>query len=81
MQPFKAVVRNGRLVVDEPTALPEGTELELVRVDDVVLAGVDDLDEEERAALHAELTASIADAEAGRTEDFASVVAELRRQQ
>ena len=27
MQPLKAVVKNGRLVVDEPTALPEGTEI------------------------------------------------------
>jgi hypothetical protein len=34
MQPLKAVVRNGRLVVDEPTELPEGTELVLAVVED-----------------------------------------------
>ena len=34
MQPLKAVVKNGRLVMDEPTALPEGTELVLAVVDE-----------------------------------------------
>jgi hypothetical protein len=29
MQPLKAAVKNGRLLVDEPTELPEGTELVL----------------------------------------------------
>ncbi|MBX3185679.1 MAG: hypothetical protein KF819_01635 [Labilithrix sp.] len=81
MQPLKAVVRNGRLVVDEPTALPEGTEIELVPVDDVLTAGGDDLDDEERAELHAELHASIAEIEAGQTEDFATLLAELRQRQ
>jgi hypothetical protein len=32
MVPLKAVVKNGRIVVDEPTELPEGTEIELVPV-------------------------------------------------
>jgi hypothetical protein len=36
-------------------------------------------DEEDRAALHAELEASIAEADTGRTEDFAAVLAELRQ--
>ena len=48
MQRLKAVVRNGRLVVDEPTAPPEGTEIELVPVDD-------GLDPDERARLLAAL--------------------------
>jgi hypothetical protein len=74
MHPLKAVVRNGRLVVDEPTALPEGTEIELVPIDDVLAAGADDLDDEE-------LSASIAEGEAGQTEDFATVLAELRQRQ
>ena len=30
MAPIKAVVRNGRLIVDEPTTLPEGSELWLL---------------------------------------------------
>ena len=34
MRPLNAVVKNGRLVVDEPTALPEGAEIELVPADD-----------------------------------------------
>ena len=34
MQPLKAAVRNGKLVLDEtPTKLPEGTEAELVLVE------------------------------------------------
>ena len=33
MQQLKAVVRNGRLVLDEPTDLPEGAEIALVAVD------------------------------------------------
>ena len=35
MQPLKAHVKNGRLVLDEPTDLPEGKEIELVPLDDV----------------------------------------------
>jgi len=35
MQAFKAHVRGGRLVLDEPTDLPEGEVVELVPVDDV----------------------------------------------
>lgn len=47
----RARVKNGRLVVDEPTDLPEGTEVELASVDD-------ELDDEERARLHAALDAA-----------------------
>ena len=36
MQPLKAHVKNGRLVLDEPTDLPEGKEIELVPLDDVL---------------------------------------------
>jgi hypothetical protein len=34
MQAFKVQVRNGRITVDEPTDLPEGTELYLLPVDE-----------------------------------------------
>ncbi len=81
MQPLEAVVRDGRLVVDEPTTLPEGTEIELVPANDVLTISSDVGDDEERAELHAELSASFAEAEAGRTEDFATVLAELRQRQ
>jgi hypothetical protein len=38
MRVLKARVRGGRLVLDEPTELPEGTEVELVAVEDEVLS-------------------------------------------
>ena len=41
--------------------------------------GCDDRDSDDRAALHAELEASIAEAEAGQTESFSTVLAELRQ--
>jgi hypothetical protein len=78
MQSMKARVRNGRLVLDEPTELPEGEVVELVRADDVLAEGGDDLDDEERAALHAELRASIAEAKTGKLIDADEVLAELR---
>ncbi len=73
MQPLKAHVHNGRLVLDEPTDLPEGEVVFLQPVDS------DDMDDEDRAALHAELRASIAEAEAGQTEDFGRMMVELRQ--
>jgi hypothetical protein len=36
MQPLKAHGRKGRLVLDEPTDLPEGKEVELVPLDEVL---------------------------------------------
>lgn len=54
MQPLEAVAKNGRLVVDEPTALPEGSEVERVPVDD-------DFDAEERARLLAVIDEGIED--------------------
>lgn len=77
MQPLKARVKNGRLVLDEPTDLPEGEEVELVPLD--VLAHDDEFTAEERAEINAELEASMAEAEAGETEDFATMLAELRQ--
>ena len=50
MSILRARVRNGRLVLDEPTSLPEGAEVELLPVN-----GEDDLDDAERAALHQSL--------------------------
>jgi hypothetical protein len=43
---FTAHVHNGRLVLDEPTDLPEGTLFELVSTDDVLINGGDLLDAE-----------------------------------
>ena len=70
---FKAHVRNGRIVLDEPTDLPEGVEIELA------LVGGDDLDDEDRRRLHAALDDSEDDVQAGRVRDAADVLADLRR--
>ena len=78
MLPLKAHVRNGRLVLDEPTDLPDGEVVYLQLVQGIAGGDADDLDDEERAALHRELETSIAEADAGHTEDFAMVLAELR---
>jgi hypothetical protein len=74
MQALKARVVNGRLVLDEPTDLPEGTELHLVPVDEEG----DELDEQERAALHQALDEAEADADAGRTVSEEEMWAKLR---
>ena len=60
MHALKARVQNGRYVIDEPARLPEGAEVELQ-----VLDG-DDLDDDDRARLHAALEESADDIEAGR---------------
>jgi len=71
MRALKARVRGGRLVLDEPTDLPEGTEVELVASDE------DDLDPEERARLDAALERSMAQARAGQVIDGAKVIGDL----
>jgi hypothetical protein len=68
-----ARVRAGRLVVDEPTTLPEGTEVALLPLDPG-----DWLDEGDRALLHAALQASDADVAAGRLLDATELLRELR---
>ncbi|HUE88594.1 MAG TPA: hypothetical protein VMO26_21155, partial [Vicinamibacterales bacterium] len=61
------------LVVDEPTTLPEGTEVELLPLDPG-----DWLDDADRAALHAALAQSDVDVAAGRVIDVADVLKGLR---
>lgn len=77
-QPLRARVRNGRLVVDEPTDRPEGEEVELVPLDEVLARGGDYLDDEERAALHRSIEEGIEDFERGDTEDAFEFLARLR---
>ena len=74
MSTIRARVRNGRLIVDEPTDLPEGTELDLA-IDD---AG-DSLDEAERAALHAAIRQAWASLQAGEGRLAADVLAGLAK--
>jgi len=75
VQQVKARVKNGRLVLDEPTDLPEGTEVTLSITDD---DDVDEMTDEERAELRAELQASVAEMKAGKGVDADVVLAELR---
>jgi hypothetical protein len=70
---FKAHVARGRLVLDEPTALPEGTEVDLLPLDPG-----DWLDAADRAALHQALVASQEDVETGRLFDAEEVLRDLR---
>lgn len=70
---IKARVQAGRLVVDEPTTLPDGTEVELLPLDPG-----DWLADADREALHAALAESEADVAAGRMVDAAEVLKELR---
>ena len=70
---IKAKVRAGRLVVDEPTDLPDGAEVELLPLDPG-----DWLDDADRAALHAALRESDADVVAGRLVDASDVLKALR---
>ena len=78
LYPLKAHVKNRRLVLDEPTDLPDGTVVELVPIDDALVDGGDALDDEEQAALNRELEASFAAEAAGQLVDVADVIADLR---
>ena len=74
MGPIRARVKNGRLVVDQPTKLPEGTILNLVQDDEG-----EDLTNAERTLLHAELRRSLRAARQGRTRSASEVIATLRK--
>jgi hypothetical protein len=78
MRALKAKVRGGRLVLDEPTDLPEGEVIELVPLDDVLATGGDYLDEEERRRLEQSIERGLEDVRVGRTVDGEQVIAELR---
>ncbi len=64
---LKGRVHKGRLVMDEPTELPEGTEVDLLP-----------LDPGDRVALHRTLAASQEDIEVGHLIDADEVLRELR---
>lgn len=71
--PLRARVRNGRLVLDEPVELPDGTEIELMPADER-----DDLDSDERARLHAAIAESCEELDRGEGVPAEDVLAELR---
>jgi hypothetical protein len=70
---LRAVVRGGRLVVDEPTNLPEGTVLDLVLDDEE-----DNLPPEERARLHGRLQQAWAETQAGKARPLDQALIDLR---
>lgn len=73
MGTLKAEVKNGRLVLNEPTDLPEGTVIELVEADPFA-----NMDPAERERLHAVLAESRAEHEAGRGIPAEEVLQRLR---
>jgi hypothetical protein len=70
---LRAHVQNGRIVVDEGVDLPDGTQVHVAVLDDA-----DQLDDEDRARLHAALERSQAEADAGQVVPAADVIADLR---
>ena len=74
MTAIRARVHNGRLHFDAPTALPEGTVLDLVADDEG-----DELDDAERAALNEVITEAHASVAAGEARPVGELLAELRR--
>jgi hypothetical protein len=72
MRALKAHVKGGRLVLDEPTNLPEGAEVRVALVDD------DELDDAERAKLHAAIVAAEAELDSGQVVGEGEFWARLR---
>lgn len=73
MATLHARVRGGRIVVDEATDLPEGTELTLVMVD-----SDDEMTADERADLEAEIERGRTDIAAGRGISGEALLARVR---
>jgi hypothetical protein len=72
MRALKAHVKAGRLLLDEPTDLPDGAEVRVALVDD------DDLDDGERAKLHAAILAGEAEFDAGQAVSEGELWSRLR---
>ena len=74
---LQACVRNGRLELSEPTELPEGEVVELMPIAEIGDAA-DDLDESERAQLHATIDRSRRELAAGQGVDVRVALRRLR---
>ncbi len=72
---LKAHVVNGRIVVDEPVDLPDGSEIRVYLYD----ASAETMSADERAALERALERSLAQADAGELVEADEVLAELQR--
>lgn len=73
MSTRKEIVQGGRAIIED-VDYPDGTELE------IAIVGNDQMSDEERAKLDAELEASLDDLDAGRTKPAAEVFARLYAQ-
>lgn len=71
MSPLRAVVRHGRIVLDEPTDLPDGTVIELVPADE-------ELDEAELAKLRELLELSAKAEKAGQMLPASELIEKIR---
>lgn len=72
---LKAHVVNGKIVVDEPVDLPDGSEVRVYLYD----AAAEGMSAQERTALEERLERSIAQADAGNLVDADDVLDELNR--
>jgi hypothetical protein len=70
---LRAHVDNGRIVVDESVDLPEGAEVQIAVVD-----GGDQLDDEDRARLHAAIEQAQDELDRGNGIPAAQVLGDLR---
>lgn len=70
---LRARVRGGRLILDQPTNLPEGMTLDLVLDDEG-----DDLSPNERRALHQAISKAWKSAKAGKLRPAADLIREMR---
>jgi hypothetical protein len=83
MHALKAQVKDGRIFVDEPTDLPNGTELYLVpaeQAEDVVLLKDDGLEDGERDELLLTIDESLTEADAGEAQDFSKLLEQIAAQ-
>ena len=71
VQAFKVQVKNGRLMVDEPSDLPEGAEVDVLVMDDA-------LSPDERIALHASLDRALDESGAGGDVDAGEYLEQYR---
>jgi hypothetical protein len=71
---FHALVRDGRVVVDEPTTLPDGAKVDLL-----VLDAAAEMPAAEEAALKASIQRGLDQADRGETHSIEEVLTRLRR--
>ncbi|MGH7437473.1 MAG: hypothetical protein ACRENE_17485 [Polyangiaceae bacterium] len=71
---LRASVRNGHVVLDEPTDLPEGAKVDLL-----VLDAAPEMDATEQAELEASIGRGLSEADRGQVVSVEEVLARLKR--